>query len=76
MQAADQVAQLGEGGLGLLVRLGDRLLRLLGGARLGPGHAQVDGEGHQPLLRAVVQVPLEAAPLGVGRVDDARPWSG
>ena len=43
---------------------------------LGPGHAQVHGERHQPLLRAVVQVALEAAPLGVRRVDHAGPRLG
>ena len=33
---------------------------------------QVEGDGHEPLLRAVVQVPLDAPPLGVARGDDSR----
>jgi hypothetical protein len=43
VQAADQVAQLGERRLGLIVRLGEGLMRLLGGLRLDPGQAQVHG---------------------------------
>ena len=34
---------------------------------------QVVGERQQPLLRAVVEVALEPAPLGVAGLDDARP---
>jgi hypothetical protein len=34
-------------------------------------HAQVEREGDQPLLGAVVEVPLDAAALGVGGLDDA-----
>ena len=73
MQAADQVAELGQGGLGLLVGLRNGLVRFLDGLGLGPGHAQVHGQGDQPLLGAVVQVPLQSAPLGVGGVDHAGP---
>ena len=36
------------------------------------GHAQVQRERHEPLLRAVVQVALDPPPLGVRRGDDAR----
>ena len=36
------------------------------------GHAQVQGEGDEALLGAVVEVALESPPLGVGGVDDAR----
>jgi hypothetical protein len=67
VDAAGQVAQLGQGPLGLLVGLADQ-----GGGRgrvglqLGPGHAQVHGQGDQPLLGAVVQVTLDAAALGLG----------
>jgi hypothetical protein len=53
------------------VRLRDRLPGRL--ARVGqgrPGHAEVHRQRHQPLLRAVVQVPLDPAPLGVGGRDD------
>ena len=42
----------------------------------GAGHAQPHGERDQPLLGAVVQVPLQAAPLGVGGVDHAGPGLG
>ena len=76
MQAADQVAELGEGGLGLLVGLGDDLVRLRRVGVFGAGHAQPHREGDQPLLGAVVQVPLQPAPLGVGGVDHAGPGLG
>ena len=36
------------------------------------GHAEVEREGGEALLRAVVEVALDAAALGVGGVDDAR----
>jgi hypothetical protein len=35
------------------------------------GHAEQDCERGEPLLRAVVQVPREPLPLGVGGLDDA-----
>ena len=35
------------------------------------GHAEVDGERDQLLLRAVVDVTLDTAPLGVSGCDDA-----
>jgi hypothetical protein len=38
-----------------------------------PGEAQVDGQRHQVLLGAVVQVPLDLAALGVGGGHDAGP---
>ena len=37
------------------------------------GHAQVQGEGDETLLGAVVEVALESPPLGVGGVHDPRP---
>jgi hypothetical protein len=49
-------------------RSGRRVFRQL---RLGD--AQPEREGDQALLRAVVEVPLEPAPLGVSRLDDACP---
>ena len=73
VQAADQVAQFRQRGLGLLVRLGDGLPGAFSRRRLHPGHAQVDRQRHQPLLGAVVQVALQAAPLGVGGVDHPGP---
>jgi hypothetical protein len=36
------------------------------------GHPQRERQRHEPLLRAVVEVALDAAALGVGRLDDAR----
>jgi hypothetical protein len=39
------------------------------GLQLGPGHPEVHGQGDQPLLGAVVEVALDAAALGLGRVD-------
>jgi len=42
----------------------------------GPGHAEVHRQRHQPLLGTVVQVPLQPAALGVGRVDHALPVAG
>ena len=36
------------------------------------GHAQVEGEGDEALLGAVVEVAFESPPLGVGGVHDAR----
>ena len=41
-----------------------------------PGHAEVHGQRDQPLLRAVVQVALDPAALGVGRGDDVGPAAG
>ena len=72
VDAADQVAQLGQRLLDLAVRV------VQGGGRLGVarhlalGGAQLDAEGDQPLLRAVVQVALDAAALLVGGTDRGR----
>jgi hypothetical protein len=38
-----------------------------------PDQRELEREGHEPLLRAVVQVALDAAALGVRRGDDALP---
>ena len=72
VDAADQVAQLGERLLDLAVRVlqGGGGLRVA--RRLAPGGAQLDAEGHQPLLGAVVQVALDAAALLVGGTDGGR----
>jgi hypothetical protein len=70
VDAARQVAQLGQGALGLLVRLVDQPgggLRVA--AELLPGHAEVHREGHQALLGAVVEVALDTAALVLGGVN-------
>ena len=70
VNAADQVAQLGQCLAGGLASLGEQLLR---GGRVavhqGLGHAQVHAEGGQPGLRTVVQVTLDPAQLGGLGVD-------
>ena len=43
---------------------------------VGPGHAQVHGQGDQPLLGAVVQVAFDPAALGVGGGHDLGPAAG
>jgi hypothetical protein len=43
---------------------------------LGAGHAQPHRERDQPLLSAVVQIPLQPPPLGVGGVDHPGPGLG
>jgi hypothetical protein len=44
------------------------------GGRVGPeqflGEREPDAQSHEPLLRAVVQVALDARPLVVGRLGD------
>ena len=73
MQAAGQLAQLLQRELQLLRRPGEQLLRRVGiGAELGLRQAQRERERDEPLLGAVVQVPLEPAALGVGGLDEAR----
>ena len=70
-----------------LAQLLERLRQLLAGAlerraRLGlvaaaaGGEPQVERERDEPLLRAVVQVALEPAALGVARLDDPRARGG
>ena len=54
-----------------LVDDGPRPLRVVGEPGLGP--AEVHGQGHQPLLGAVVQVPLDTAALGVRGADRLGP---
>ena len=70
MHPADQVPQFGQRLLGLLVRLADDGgggLRV--GLELGPGPAELHGQGDQPLLGAVVQVTLDPAAFCLGGVD-------
>ena len=69
VHAPDEVAQLGEGLLGLDVRLVDEFpggVDVIGELRLGP--AELHRQRDQPLLRAVVQVTLDPPPLRLGRV--------
>ena len=69
MHAADQVPQLGQGRLGLDVRLVEEdpgALGVVAELRLGP--AELHRQRDQPLLGAVVQVALDPPPLGLGRV--------
>ena len=72
MDAAGELAQLLQR-LGQLVARGaHELLGLLRVATdLAPDQRELQRERDQPLLGAVVQVALDAAPLGVGRGDDA-----
>ena len=46
-------------------------MALFGIGRLAAGEAQLQGERHQLLLGAVVEVPLQPPALGVGDLDDA-----
>ena len=77
VDATDHVAQLGDRVLRLLVRAGDQLP---GGLRVGVelllGHPEVHRQRDQVLLRAVVQVALDPAALGVRRVDHPGPRLG
>ena len=72
--AADQVANLGQGLARLLLAVGEQLLR---GGRIGvdpfAGEAEVDGQQHEPLLGAVVQVALDPVELARLDVEDGRP---
>ena len=73
MQAAGQLLHLLERRRGLHVRLADQRGGVLRGAvELALREPQQVGECEQALLRAVVQVALDPAPLLVGRVHHAR----
>ena len=77
MQAADELAQLGQGQHGLVVRRGDGLADGFGfGPETLAGHAEVHGQRDQPLLRAVVQVAFDPAAFGVGRGDQVGAAAG
>ena len=72
MDAAGQLAQLVEALGELLLRCGQELAR--GGRVLlehRAGHAQVQRDRDEALLRAVVEVALQPPALGVARLDDA-----
>ena len=73
VDAAGEVAQLGQRLLRLGVGLVEQLPRLVGvGGKSLAGHAEVHREGDEPLLRAVVEVALDPPALGLGRVDHPR----
>ena len=77
-QAPREVAQLGQRGAGLgagLLEQGGGAVDVAGGQPCA-GPAQLHGQRDQPLLRAVVQVALEPASLGLGRLDRRRPGAG
>jgi hypothetical protein len=74
MQTTRQGAQLGKPGPELLHRLGEGLRErgVGGGVEMRLGRAQHQPDRGEALLRAVVQVALQAAPSDVGRLDDPR----
>ncbi len=77
MQATDEFAHLRQRQYGLLVGVGNRLAhRFRGVTEAGPGHAEVHGQGDQPLLRAIVQVALDPAAFGIDGGDDIGPAAG
>ena len=73
MHAARELAQLGDGDLQLRDGSGEDALdiRVDTAAEPALGRAQVERERDEPLLGAVVDVPLDPAPLLVPRGDDA-----
>ena len=74
VEAARELAQLPERQGQLSARGRHQLLgRRRVAADVGLDQPQLQGEGDQPLLRAVVQVALEPAPLGVAGRDQALP---
>ncbi len=77
MNAAYDMAQLGQGRLGLVLRLLQQPSR---GRRVGvvrpTGQAQPHGERHQVRLRPVVQVPLDPAQFRAVGGDRSRPSEG
>ncbi len=73
MDAAREVAQLLKGELHLAVRLVDHLgrrVRVL--QQLLLGQTEAHGQGHEPGLRAVVQVAFDPAQVGGGGLGDRR----
>ena len=73
MHAVRKLAQPADRELQLLARVLEELRRELGCIpRLRAREAEVDGEGDQALLRAVVEVALDPPPLEVGRLHDPR----
>ena len=77
MEAAHELADLLERERELGLRRVDQL-RHLGriGLEAALDQVQMERDGHEPLLGAVVQVALDAAPLGVAGGDDPRAGVG
>ena len=77
MDAAGQLAQLRRAPGEIVLRCGEELA---GGRRvaleLGADHAELERDGDEPLLRAVVEVALEPPALGVADLDDPRARRG
>ncbi len=68
-----ELSQLAEGLFELVVRLAQHRFRSRGVSREGGlDELELKRERDEPLLRAVVQVALQSAPLAVGRFDDPR----
>ena len=74
MDPERQIAQLGQGGLGLLgcpiQAASDFRVAIV--TELAPRDLQLEGQRHEPLLGAVVEVPLDALPLAIAGLDDPR----
>ena len=77
MDAAHQIAEFRQGGAGAGLRLGQQRLGI---GRIGLdgllGHAEVHLQRNQSHLRAVMQVPFEAAEFDRGGVDGGGPGRG
>ena len=71
MQAAGQLAQLGQRVLELERGAAQQRQRRVGLAEALLEHPQLHGERDEPLLRAVVQVALQPPALGHARLEDA-----
>ena len=76
VDAADQLAQLGEGLLRLLLRLVDACGGGRAGRQVEPGEPQRHRQRDQALLGAVVEVALDAPPLELECVDQAGARAG
>ena len=74
MDATHEIADLAERRLGLLVGVRHHRPRLFGiVVELLAGGTEPGRQRDQPLLGTVVEVALDAAPLGLGTVDRRRP---
>ena len=71
VDAVRELAQLGERAVDLVADVAEPLAERA--LRSGAGQAQVEDDGQQALLRAVVEVAFQASPGLVRRRDDARP---
>ena len=73
MDAAGELAQLGERLRELRARLLEQLDRPRGPTRTRAGERERERQRDEPLLRAVVEVALEPPPLDVGGLDEPEP---